>query len=85
MARHNVPERKSVAERLTMVRGDRSQRKFAKELGVFQQNLSRYERGTLPHADFLILLSAKEKVSIDWLLTGKGRMRGKRREGPQKR
>ncbi len=85
MARRDAGDRKNVAERLTLVRGNRSQRKFAKELGVFQQNLSRYERGALPHAEFLILLHAKEKVSIDWLLTGKGRMRRGRQRGPQER
>jgi hypothetical protein len=31
-----------------------------------------YEHGTLPHVDFLITLAAKENVSIDWLLLGKG-------------
>ncbi|MAE96881.1 MAG: hypothetical protein CL910_19710 [Deltaproteobacteria bacterium] len=62
-------------ERLAQIRGDRSQRQFARELGVFQQNVNRYESGTTPHTDFLIQLAIKENVSIDWLLLGKGRMR----------
>lgn len=67
--------RRRVAERLVQVRGPRSQRQFARELGVFQQNVNRYENGTTPHADFLIQLATKEDISIDWLLLGRGRMR----------
>jgi hypothetical protein len=41
-------------------------------LNVFQQNINRYEHGTLPHVDFLITLSRAENVSVDWLLLGRG-------------
>jgi transcriptional regulator with XRE-family HTH domain len=71
--------KKRLSERLVLVRGARSQRQFARELGVFQQNVNRYESGTTPHADFLIQLAVKEDVSIDWLLLGKGRMKRSRR------
>ena len=67
--------KKKLPERLAQVRADRSQRQFARELGVFQQNVNRYENGTTPHADFLITLAMKEAVSLDWLLLGKGRMK----------
>ena len=67
--------KKKLPERLATIRGDRSQRQFARELGVFQQNVNRYENGTTPHTDFLITLSTKENISLDWLLLGKGRMR----------
>jgi len=67
--------KKKLPERLAQVRGPRSQRQFARELGVFQQNVNRYESGTTPHTDFLITLAVKENVSIDWLLLGKGKMR----------
>jgi len=67
--------KKKIPERLTAVRGERSQRQFARDLGVFQQNVNRYESGTTPHTDFLIHLAVREGVSIDWLLLGKGRMR----------
>jgi transcriptional regulator with XRE-family HTH domain len=67
--------KKKLPERLAEVRGDRSQRQFARDLGVFQQNVNRYENGTTPHTDFLITLGTKENVSLDWLLFGKGRMR----------
>ncbi len=67
--------KRKLPERLAQIRGDRSQRQFARDLGVFQQNVNRYESGTTPHTDFLITLSMKEHVSIDWLLLGRGRMR----------
>ena len=60
--------------RLARVRGERSQRQFAHQLGVFQQNVNRYENGTMPHANFLLTLAMKENVSLDWLLLGRGRM-----------
>ncbi len=62
-------------KRLAQVRGDRSQRQFGKDSRGFQQNVNRYENGTTPHTDFLITLALKEKVSLDWLLLGKGRMK----------
>ena len=67
--------KRKLPERLATVRGDRSQRQFARDLGVFQQNVNRYESGTTPHTDFLITLSLKESISVDWLLLGKGKMR----------
>jgi transcriptional regulator with XRE-family HTH domain len=67
--------KKKLPERLAQVRGERSQRQFARDLGVFQQNVNRYESGTTPHADFLIRLAVKENVSLDWLMLGKGRMK----------
>jgi transcriptional regulator with XRE-family HTH domain len=68
-------QKRKLKERLAQIRGDRSQRQFARDLGVFQQNVNRYENGTTPHTDFLITLAMKEGVSIDWLLLGKGKMR----------
>ena len=70
--------KRRLPERLAQVRGDRSQRQFARDLGVFQQNVNRYESGTTPHADFLIQLALKEGISLDWLLLGRGRMRRSR-------
>ena len=67
--------KKKLPERLAEIRGDRSQRQFARDLGVFQQNVNRYENGTTPHADFLIRLAMEENISLDWLLLGRGRMR----------
>jgi len=65
--------KKKIADRLAEVRGERSQRQFAMDLGVFQQNINRYERGSTPHPDFLITLALNEGISVDWLLFGKGK------------
>ena len=67
--------KKKLPDRIAQVRGDRSQRQFARDLGVFQQNVNRYESGTTPHTDFLITLALKENISVDWLLLGKGKMK----------
>ncbi len=70
--------KRKLPERLAQIRGNRSQRQFARDLGVFQQNVNRYESGTTPHTDFLITLALKEQVSVDWLLLGKGKMKRNR-------
>ncbi len=49
--------KRKLPERLAQIRGNRSQRQFARDLGVFQQNVNRYESGTTPHTDFLITLA----------------------------
>jgi transcriptional regulator with XRE-family HTH domain len=67
--------KRKLPERIAQVRGERSQRQFARDLGVFQQNVNRYENGTTPHTDFLLTVATKEGVSLDWLLLGRGRMR----------
>jgi len=68
--------KRDLPKRIAAVRGTRSQRRFALDLGVFQQNVNRYELGkTIPNVDFLIAVALKEGISIDWLLLGKGRMR----------
>ena len=67
--------KRQIPSRLAQVRGKRSQRAFARDLGVFQQNVNRYESGTTPHADFLITLALQEGISLDWLLLGRGRAR----------
>jgi transcriptional regulator with XRE-family HTH domain len=67
--------RNGFADRLATLRGDRSQRRFAHEVQVFQQNVNRYENGTAPHLDFLIQVAQAEGVSLDWLILGVGRMK----------
>jgi transcriptional regulator with XRE-family HTH domain len=71
-------QKRKLPQRLAQVRSGRSQRQFARDLGVFQQNVNRYESGTTPHTDFLITLALKEGISIDWLLLGKGKMKKSR-------
>lgn len=70
--------KRALPRRIVTVRGERSQRRFARDLGVSQQNISHYERGTTPHPNFLLTLALKEQISLDWLLLGKGRMRRRR-------
>ena len=62
--------KRQLPDRLAKVRGERSQRQFARDLGVFQQNVNRYESGTTPHTDFLITLAIKEKVSATTIIMG---------------
>ena len=73
--------KRKLPDRLATVRGDRSQRQFGRDLGVFTQNVNRYESGSTPHTDFLVTLAMKENISLDWLLLGKGKMRRKRSGG----
>ena len=61
-----------IPARLREVRGERSQRAFAIEMGVFQQNVNRYEQGTHPQFEFLLRLVEMEGVDLHWLLTGDG-------------
>ncbi len=69
-------QRREVPKRIAAVRGRRSQRQFARDLGVYPHYVNRYEAGKLiPNVDFLITLALKEGISIDWLLLGKGRTR----------
>ncbi len=70
--------KRRIPDRLAELRGERSQRQFARDLGVFQQNVNRYESGTTPHTDFLITVAVKENISLDWLLLGKGKMKRSR-------
>lgn len=66
----------ALSRRIAQARGDRSQRAWAAELGVSQQNVNRYEgRGTVPHYFFFVTLARKERINLNWLLLGEGRMK----------
>lgn len=67
---------KRLPRRLALVRGEgRSQRQFAADLGHYQQNINRYERGACPGLVFVIDLAQQEGVSLNWLLLGEGPVR----------
>jgi transcriptional regulator with XRE-family HTH domain len=68
------PDLKALGRRLRELRGfDLTQEDFAKELGVSQSQLSKYERGVAaPPADVLFFVKRRFRVSVDWLLTGEG-------------
>lgn len=65
----------ALAKRIARVRDGRSQRQFAFDLGVFQQNINRYEFGTTPNYWFLVTLATKERINLNWLILGEGKMR----------
>jgi hypothetical protein len=64
---------RDIAGRLAEIRGNRSQRQWAHDLGVFCQNINRYENGTIPHPDFFVVLALVEHVDLHWLLLGEGK------------
>ncbi len=66
-------QREDVNRRLEQLMGGRSQNRWAKELGVSQQNISRYMNGQAPHLEFLIHLANREEVNLNWLILGEGR------------
>ena len=68
------PDLRTLGRRLRELRGlDLTQGELAKELGISQSQLSKYERGVAaPPADILFFIKQRFEVSIDWLLTGEG-------------
>jgi transcriptional regulator with XRE-family HTH domain len=72
--KRDAPDFKALGRRLRELRGfDSAQEEFAKELGISQSQLSKYERGVAgPPAEILFFMKKRFRVSIDWLLTGEG-------------
>ena len=62
----------ALGRRIRELRGfDLTQEGFAKELGISQSQLSKFERGAAaPPAEILFALKKRFRVSIDWLLSG---------------
>lgn len=68
-------QRAAIAKRFRRLRGPVSQADQAVIIGMTQQKLSRYERGEgMPSTEALFTIAVKTKVSIDWLMFGKGGM-----------
>jgi len=65
---------KVVGRRLRELRGlDTRQADFARQLGISQGQLSRYEKGRSEiGADVLLRISQRFGKSIEWILTGEG-------------
>ena len=63
---------KTVGRRLRELRGfDTNQAQFARELGVSQGQLSRYEKGKSEiGAEVLLRIARKFGKSMEWVLTG---------------
>lgn len=53
------------------LRGNRSQKAFALELGVKQPTLHRYEHGRMPPAEFLLRVSEVCGMSMERIMTGR--------------
>jgi transcriptional regulator with XRE-family HTH domain len=68
------PDLRTLGRRLRELRGfDLTQGELAKELGISQSQLSKYERGAAaPPADILFFIKQRFRISVDWLLTGEG-------------
>lgn len=64
---------KSVGRRVRELRGfDTHQAHLAKELGISQSQLSRYEKGRSEISpEMLLKIAQKFGKSVEWLLTGK--------------
>ncbi len=64
---------KAVGRRLRELRGfDTNQAAFARELGISQGQLSRYEKGRSEiGAEVLLRISQRFSKSIEWVLIGK--------------
>jgi hypothetical protein len=68
-------QRFSVAQRLRQVMGQRSQCEWGRELGIPQQSISRYVAAeATPHMDFLVHIGRRERINLNWLVLGEGRM-----------
>jgi len=68
--RKKIADREQITNRIRKLRRAENQRKFAEKLGIPVTTLASIEKGSLPGPDFLILISQKTGVSIDYLLTG---------------
>jgi len=55
---------KYFSARLIALRRGKSQADFARELGIVQQSLSRYERGKMPDVETLVQISERLNVSV---------------------
>lgn len=64
---------KTVGRRLRELRGfDTTQDEFARQLGISQSQLSRYEKGRSEiGSEVLMRIAQRFKKSVEWLLTGK--------------
>ena len=67
----------SIADRIAILRGQKTLNEFARENQTTPQNIHRYEKGRNPSADFLASL-ASQGININWVLTGKGPVRLKK-------
>lgn len=74
-SRKSTIDWRAVGRRLRELRGfDTNQAAFARELGVSQAQLSRYEKGKSEiGAEVLLRISRRLGKPIEWVLTGEGK------------
>ena len=64
---------RSIGQRIRQLRGDSTQEDFAKELGISQAQLSKYELGqSAPPLGLLTKLRKVRGKTVDWILNGTG-------------
>ncbi len=59
-------------DRIKYIRGDLTQKEFAKKIGVHFGTVRFFEQGHIPKGEMLLTLRRELNVNIDWLLTGNG-------------
>ena len=70
-------ENNGIAERIRVLRGDKTQKEFAKAINIKHQYISNYENNIVnPTTDFYIKVAKALKVNINWLLLGEGEIYG---------
>lgn len=66
-------------QRLWALKGDRSQKRWSRELGIPQQTVNRWLLGRgVPGVEHLIRVSLVERVCVEWLILGVGPMERER-------
>ena len=72
LSRKSGVDWKAVGRRLRQLRGfDKNQAEFARDIGISQSQLSRYEKGKSEiGAEILLRMAKKFGKSMEWLLTG---------------
>ncbi|MFN3740568.1 MAG: helix-turn-helix domain-containing protein [Thermodesulfovibrionales bacterium] len=63
-----------IIRRLNILKGNRSVKAFAEDLGLPVSTVYYYFNGREPSLSFLLRIANKMNVSEEWLLTGKGKI-----------
>ncbi len=69
--------RKQIAQRLWVVKGTRSIRQFAEDMGVDRETLRRALSGDLYQVEIIVRVCEIEEINANWLLFGIGPQKGR--------
>ena len=62
-----------IGKRMREIRGERSMQAFGTAVGIHAGSVLNYEQGhNTPGVPILIRIAQKEKVSLNWLILGRG-------------